>query len=114
MRILRQDSLGYDEPQPGERKQSVVHGATSEHSPLHAACKRSFSTQQDVLSPICNLFRLPRHRLPAAEYVPHRRALTHRARQLNALQERSWGDVAAYSPDPDARVLAFARRLGRS
>jgi uncharacterized protein len=40
----------------------------------------------------------------------HQRALEQGARELSELQERPWGDVAAYSLDPDAHVLAFARR----
>jgi uncharacterized protein len=48
-------------------------------------------------------------------YVPdpaayHRRSLAEGARELSELQERPWGDVAAYSLDPDAHVLAFATR----
>jgi uncharacterized protein len=42
----------------------------------------------------------------------HQRALAHGAQELSGLQARSWGDVAAYSLDPDAHVLAFARSGG--
>lgn len=39
----------------------------------------------------------------------HARALTAGARELSALAPRAWGHDAAYSLDPDAHVLAFAR-----
>jgi uncharacterized protein len=42
----------------------------------------------------------------AAEY--HRRALAAGATELSGLSKRSWGDVVAYSLDPDGHVLAFA------
>lgn len=42
----------------------------------------------------------------------HARALDAGARELSPPGPRSWGDQAAYSLDPDAHVLAFARRLG--
>jgi catechol 2,3-dioxygenase-like lactoylglutathione lyase family enzyme len=42
----------------------------------------------------------------------HRRALEAGAVELSGLQERSWGDLAAYSLDPDGHVLAFARTMG--
>jgi predicted enzyme related to lactoylglutathione lyase len=38
----------------------------------------------------------------------HRRALAAGARELSGLEQRSWGDCAAYSLDPDGHVLAFA------
>ena len=38
----------------------------------------------------------------------HSRALAAGARELSALTPRDWGDVAAYSLDPDGHVLAFA------
>ncbi len=44
---------------------------------------------------------------PAAH---HARALAGGARELSGLAERSWGDRAAYSLDPDGHVLAFAKR----
>jgi uncharacterized protein len=77
------------------------------------------------LMPIAAIQRLlkerlpdPAHPVPRAElylYVEdpgahHRRALANGARELSELQQRSWGDVAAYSLDPDAHVLAFADR----
>ncbi len=31
------------------------------------------------------------------------------ARELSGLEKRSWGDLAAYSLDPDGYVLAFAK-----
>lgn len=40
----------------------------------------------------------------------HTRALEHGARELSALQERPWGDTAAYCADLDGHVLAFASR----
>jgi catechol 2,3-dioxygenase-like lactoylglutathione lyase family enzyme len=42
----------------------------------------------------------------AAEY--HRRALAAGAAELSGLAKRSWGDLVAYSLDPDGHVLAFA------
>jgi uncharacterized protein len=43
----------------------------------------------------------------------HRRALLHGARELSPPEPRDWGDIAAYSLDPDGHVLAFgARRTG--
>lgn len=38
----------------------------------------------------------------------HRRALASGARELSALERRSWGDWVAYSLDPEGHVLAFA------
>ena len=48
---------------------------------------------------------------PAAH---HQRALEHGAKELSPLEPRDWGDLAAYSLDPDGHVLAFAcvQRLG--
>lgn len=43
---------------------------------------------------------------PAAS---HRRALDAGATELSPLAARGWGHDAAYSLDPDAHVLAFAR-----
>jgi catechol 2,3-dioxygenase-like lactoylglutathione lyase family enzyme len=40
----------------------------------------------------------------------HDRALAAGARELAPLAPRSWGDMAAYSLDPDGHVLAFASR----
>jgi uncharacterized protein len=45
-----------------------------------------------------------------AEY--HRRTLANGARELSSLLERDWGDVVAYSLDPDGHVLAFAAPSG--
>jgi uncharacterized glyoxalase superfamily protein PhnB len=39
----------------------------------------------------------------------HQRALEMGARELSGLEKRSWGDLAAYSLDPDGHVLAFAK-----
>lgn len=44
----------------------------------------------------------------AAAY--HARALAAGAIELSALAQRSWGDSAAYSLDPDGHVVAFATR----
>lgn len=38
----------------------------------------------------------------------HARALAAGGRELSPLQERDWGEAAAYSQDPDGHVLAFA------
>lgn len=38
----------------------------------------------------------------------HQRALAAGARELSALEMRGWGDMAAYSLDPDGHVLVFA------
>ncbi|MCC6379259.1 MAG: VOC family protein [Burkholderiales bacterium] len=38
----------------------------------------------------------------------HARALAAGAKELSPMQARTWGDVAAYSLDPDGHVLAFA------
>lgn len=38
----------------------------------------------------------------------HARALGKGARELSPLQPRGWGDIAAYSLDPDGHVVAFA------
>jgi len=42
----------------------------------------------------------------------HARALAAGATELSALARRSWGDVVAYSLDPDGHVVAFATRPG--
>lgn len=39
----------------------------------------------------------------------HQRALEMGARELSGLEKRNWGDLAAYSLDPDGHVLAFAK-----
>ena len=39
----------------------------------------------------------------------HARALAHGATEICGLAPRDWGDVAAYSLDPDCHVLVFAR-----
>lgn len=41
----------------------------------------------------------------------HNRALKNNAKELSPLQERNWGDVVAYSLDPDGHVLAFAKGM---
>lgn len=41
--------------------------------------------------------------------VFHQRALDAGAREIQPLQEMSWGDSVAYSLDPDGHVLAFAK-----
>lgn len=40
----------------------------------------------------------------------HKRALELGAAELSELQNRDWGDEAAYSLDPDGNVLAFAKK----
>jgi hypothetical protein len=42
----------------------------------------------------------------AAKY--HARALAGGARELDVMRLRDWGDLVAYSLDPDGHVLAFA------
>ena len=39
----------------------------------------------------------------------HQRALEMGAKELSALEPRTWGDVAAYSMDHDGHVIAFAK-----
>lgn len=39
----------------------------------------------------------------------HQRALEAGATELSALAKRDWGDMVAYSLDPDGHVLAFAQ-----
>ncbi len=41
----------------------------------------------------------------------HSRAVRAGARELSPLKDRDWGDVAAYSLDPDGYVLAFAKSV---
>ena len=41
----------------------------------------------------------------------HRRALAAGAIELSPLQDRDWGQRAAYSLDPDGHVLAFAEPI---
>ena len=41
----------------------------------------------------------------------HRRAIEAGAVELSGLEERDWGDRAAYSLDPDGHVLAFAEPI---
>jgi hypothetical protein len=38
----------------------------------------------------------------------HARSLEFGGRELSPLQKRDWGDIAAYSLDPDGHVIAFA------
>ena len=42
--------------------------------------------------------------------ILHDRALAAGAVELSPLEGRDWGDLAAYSLDPDGHVIAFARR----
>jgi catechol 2,3-dioxygenase-like lactoylglutathione lyase family enzyme len=44
----------------------------------------------------------------------HRRALGAGAVELSPASARDWGDVVAYSLDPDGHVLAFARKAQAS
>jgi uncharacterized glyoxalase superfamily protein PhnB len=44
----------------------------------------------------------------------HRRALQAGALELSPPLPRDWGDVVAYSLDPDGHVLAFAMRAQAS
>lgn len=39
----------------------------------------------------------------------HERAIENGARKLSGLANRDWGDIAAYSLDPDGHVVAFAK-----
>jgi len=48
----------------------------------------------------------------AASY--HRRALEAGARELSGLSQRTWGDITAYSLDPDGHVIAFAEKTNRA
>jgi uncharacterized glyoxalase superfamily protein PhnB len=45
---------------------------------------------------------------PADVDVHHRRALATGATELSPPAARDWGDIAAYSLDPDGHVVAFA------
>ena len=77
------------------------------------------------LMPVAGIRRLLGERLPDPEQaagIPraevyllvddpgayHQRALEAGAQELSALALRDWGDLAAYSLDPDGHVLAFA------
>jgi uncharacterized protein len=44
----------------------------------------------------------------------HARALAAGAEELSPIQDRDWGEAAAYCRDPDGHVLAFASRLPES
>lgn len=44
----------------------------------------------------------------------HERALEQGAQELSGLELRNWGDIAAYSLDPDGHVIVFAKRLPTS
>ena len=41
----------------------------------------------------------------------HQRAIAAGAIELSGLENRDWGDRAAYSLDPDGHVLAFAEKI---
>jgi uncharacterized glyoxalase superfamily protein PhnB len=45
--------------------------------------------------------------------VCHQRALCAGAVELSPLEERGWGDRAAYSLDPDGHVLVFAEVIAK-
>tara|TARA_R110002073_G_scaffold98180_2_gene225086 strand:- start:177 stop:563 length:387 start_codon:yes stop_codon:yes gene_type:complete len=47
----------------------------------------------------------------AGAAVYHKRALAAGARQLSGMAMRDWGEVVAYSMDPDGHVLAFAEQF---
>jgi catechol 2,3-dioxygenase-like lactoylglutathione lyase family enzyme len=44
----------------------------------------------------------------------HQRALKAGGRELSNLENRDWGDQAAYSLDPDGHVLAFATPIQKA
>ncbi len=60
----------------------------------------------------------PAHGIPRSELyllvddpeARHRKALEHGATELSPLAARDWGDLAAYSLDPDGHLLVFAKR----
>jgi uncharacterized protein len=113
-----------------ERSRAFYTALLGQEPSLHVPGMTEFRLGGDAvlgLMPAAGIRRLLGERLPdpaQASGVPraelylyvaepeafHRRALAHGAQELSALQERSWGDVAAYSLDPDGHVLAFARR----
>ncbi len=39
----------------------------------------------------------------------HNRSIKMGAKELSGLEPRSWGDIAAYSLDPDGHVIAFSK-----
>jgi len=43
------------------------------------------------------------------EMAFHNRAISSGAKELSSLSKRPWGDMAAYSLDPDGHVLVFAK-----
>jgi catechol 2,3-dioxygenase-like lactoylglutathione lyase family enzyme len=56
--------------------------------------------------PRCEVYLLVSH---AREY--HQRAIAAGAVALSGLEDRDWGDRAAYWQDPDGHVLAFAEKI---
>jgi uncharacterized protein len=65
----------------------------------------------DVLPDPATANGIPRAELYLVGHEPaacHARALAAGARELSPFLLRDWGDVAAYSLDPDGHVLAFA------
>ncbi|MBI3555455.1 MAG: VOC family protein [Deltaproteobacteria bacterium] len=46
-----------------------------------------------------------------APHAYHHRAVELGAKELSGLEPRSWGDIAAYSLDPDGHVIAFAKTV---
>jgi catechol 2,3-dioxygenase-like lactoylglutathione lyase family enzyme len=44
----------------------------------------------------------------------HQRSIQAGAIELSALEDRDWGDRAAYSLDPDGHVLAFAEKIDQA
>ena len=65
-------------------------------------------------SPILLRLGIPRaevHLVVDDSVACHARALAASASELSARTPRSWGDLAAYSLDPDGHMVAFASSL---
>lgn len=102
----------------------VLESAPSLHKPGMTEFQLSENTVLGLM-PVTGVKRLLGSRLPdpaRATGVPrgelylvvheplayHQRALDAGAVELSGLKKRDWGDLAAYSLDPDGHVLAFA------
>jgi uncharacterized protein len=118
-----------------DQRQSATFyaGVLAREPSLHVPGMTEFQLTEDCvlgLMPVAGIRRLLGERLPdpsCAAGVPraelylrvddpavyHRRAVAAGAVELSGPLERGWGDMAAYSLDPDGHVIAFAAPIKR-
>lgn len=113
-----------------ERSKSFYEAVLNQKPSLHVAGMTEFQLNTGFtlgLMPMANIKKLLGEKLPdpsSSAGVPraelymyvdnvnafHARALANGATELDSPRLRNWGDLAAYSLDPDGHVLAFASK----